>query len=291
MYRRRSPPPPSGSSLPARRPGRRAVTLSIALLLALPLALPAAAGAGVAARFETRDLQRGSSELGRLLAQEGHYRMDRLDGDKLIASVLIKDGRSFVIDHAKKFWSEVDRRALEQMESDLKLAAEAFDQKIAKMEPEQRELMTETLAGPLPEAAPRALEATGEEAEKSGFPCKRYRVMASGTLVREIWATPWEKVPGAAELQAAQSAMEAYYQRLTSIFSGVKSQLLGVPVYHSPENPFADFGKIEGFAVVTKNFADGRSLAETVLLEVKEEKLAASEFEIPAGFEQKAMNQ
>lgn len=296
MYRRRSPALPIGSSHPAPVAGPRAggrlrnslrIPLS-ALLLMFPVA---AAEAGVAARFETRDLQRGSSELGRLLAQDGHYRMDRLEGDKLIASVLIKDGRSFVIDHAKRFWSEIDRRALEQMENDLKLSAAAFDQKISQMEPEQRELMTDTLAGPLPEAAPRELEATGEEAEKSGFPARRYRILARGTLVREIWATPWDKVPGASELKSAQSAMEAYYQRLTSIFAGVKSQLLGVPVYHSPENPFADFGKIDGFAVVTKNYAEGRSLTETVLLEVKEAPLAASEFEIPAGFERKAMDQ
>lgn len=290
MYRRRSPPSSAGSPLPARSsgpPARRRLALSI-LLLAL---LPAVAEAGVAARFETRDLQRGSSEMGRLLAQEGHYRMDRLEGDKLVASVLIKDGRSFVIDHTKKFWSEIDRRALQQMENDLKLSAAAFDEKVAKMAPEQRELMTDTLAGPLPEAAPRELEATDEVADKSGFPARRYRILSSGTLVREIWATPWDKVPGATELKSAQSAMEAYYQRLTSIFAGVKSQVLGVPVYHSPENPFADFGNIEGFPVVTRNYAEGRSLAETVLLEVKVEQLAAAEFEIPAGFEQKAMDQ
>ncbi len=99
--------------------------------------------------------------------------------------------------------------------------------------------------------------------------------------MREVWATPWDKVPGAAEIKAAQSAMEAYYQRLTAVFAGVKSQVLGVPLYNSPENPFADFGKIDGFAVVTRNFADGRSLAETVLLEVKEEKLAAARVRDP----------
>ena len=214
MYRRRSPPSPPGSPLPARpsdagtsqvlpAASRRLLAPSFLLLPFLLLIWPAAAEAGVAARFETRDLQRGSSETGRLLAQEGHYRMDRLAGDKVVASVLIKDGRSFVIDHAKKFWSEVDRRALEQMEKDLRLSAAAFDEKVAKMAPEQRDLITETLAGPLPEAAPRELDATGEVEEKSGFPAKRYRILSNGTLVREIWATPWEKVPGATELKSA----------------------------------------------------------------------------------------
>jgi len=294
MYRRRSLASPSGSSLPAlpaRRAGRRllpAAGLAAALLLALSAG---SAEAGVAARFETRDLQRGQSEFGRLLAQEGQYRMDRLDGDKLVASVLIKDGRYFVVDHLKKFWSEVDRQALAQMENDLRLSAAAFDEKISKMDAEQLKVMTDTLAGPLPGAANRTLETPGEEAEKSGFPAKRYRILEEGTLVREIWATPWDKVPAAAELKAAQSAMEGYYQRLTSIFAGVKSQVLNVPIYHSPENPFADFGKIDGFAVVTRNFAEGRSLAETVLLDVKEQPLAAAEFEIPAGFARKAMDQ
>lgn len=287
MNRRRSPltagSPSSGSPF-ARRPARAA-------LAALLLMLPAAAEAGVMARFETKDPKRHTTEYGRLLAQEGQYRMDRLDGDQVVASVIIKDGRSFIVDHAQKFWSEVDARALRQMEQDLQLAAGAFDQKIAQMPPEQRELIVEQISGPLPETGPREIETTADQADQSGFPSRRYRILASGTLVREIWATPWEKVPGAAEIKAAQSAMEAYYQRLTAVFAGVKSQVLGVQLYNSPENPFADFGKIDGFAVVTRNFADGRSLAETVLLEVKEEELPASAFAIPEGFAQKAMDQ
>jgi hypothetical protein len=281
MYRLRSPARASGSPFAARLFG---------LFYIFLLAVAGGAEAGVTARFETRDLQRGTSEHGRLLAQEGHYRMDRLEGDTLMASVLLKEGKSYVIDHSKQFWSEVDAEALKQMEADLQLSAAAFDQRVAAMDPKQRSMITETIAGPPPEAASRKVEATGEQAEKSGFPATRYQITSGGTLVREIWATPWAKVPASVELKSAQSAMEAYYQRLTSIFANVKSQLLGIPVYDSPENPFADFGQIDGFAVVTRNFAEGRSLAETRLLEVKEETIPASEFELPAGYAQKAMN-
>lgn len=296
MNRRRSPIPPfsqlSGSPFSGSPFPRRAARAGwLAALAALLLLLPAAARAGVVARFETKDPKRHTTEYGRLLAQDGHYRMDRLDGDQVVASVIITDGRNIIVDHAKKFWSEVDTLALKQMQEELQMAAAAFDQKVAQMPPEQRDLMVQQLSGPLPEAAAREIEKTDEQADQSGFPSRRYRILASGTLVREIWATPWDKVPGAAEIQAAQSAMEAYYQRLTAVFAGVKSQVLGVPLYNSPENPFADFGKIDGFAVLTRNFADGRSLAETVLLEVKEEKLAANAFAIPEGFTQKAMNQ
>jgi hypothetical protein len=281
MYRLRSPAKASGSHFATRLFG---------LFYILLLAVPGLAEAGVTARFETRDLQRGSSELGRLLAQDGHYRMDRLEGDRLVASVLLKEGKSYVIDHAKKFWSEVDDEALKQMQADLQLSAEAFDQRVAKMDPKQRSMIVEAIAGAPPAAAVRQVEATGEQRDQGGFPASRYQITADGTLVREIWATPWDKVPAALELKSAQSAMEAYYQRLTSIFAGVKSQLLGIQVYDSPENPFADFGKIDGFAVLTKNFAEGRSLAETQLLEVKEGKIDGAEFELPAGYAQKAMN-
>lgn len=281
MYRLRSPARASGSPFAARLFG---------LFYIFLLTIAGGAEAGVIARFETRDLQRGSSENGRLLAQEGHYRMDRLEGDTLVASVLLKEGKSYVIDHSKKFWSVVDAEALKQMEADLQLSAAAFDQRVAAMDPKQRSMIVDAVAGSPSAGAARKVEATGEQEEKSGFPATRYQITSDGTLVREIWATPWAKVPAALELQSAQSAMEAYYQRLTAIFANVKSQLLGIPVYDSPDNPFADFGKIDGFAVVTKNFAEGRSLAETRLLEVKEGDIPAAEFELPAGYAQKAMN-
>ena len=286
MYRSPSPVRRPGSLALARRFGRLSAFFVLPWLL-----LAHSAAAGVQARFETRDLQRGSSEYGRLLAQGGEYRMDRYDRDqKLLGSVLIKNGRPYVIDHVKKFWSVVDDLALRRMKADLEAAAAQFDQKVAQMDAESRQTMLGTLTGPQPGSASRDFDTTAEMAEKNGFPCRRYQVLSDGTLVREIWATPWDKVAGAEELRAAQSAMEAYYQRLTSVFTEVKSQLLGVPLYRSPENPFADFGKIEGFAVVTRNFENGHSLAETLLLEVKELPLAASEFEIPADYQQKAMD-
>ncbi len=285
MYRSRSPERNARSPLLARLP----LLFSAALLLVPSLV----AEAGVSARFETRDLLQGTSESGRLLAQDGHYRMDRIVGEKLTASVLIVGGKAMVIDHEQKVWSLVDDAALARMKADLQHSATAFDQKLAEMEPKQREAIMSTVnAAPIPsDARLRELEATGKEEEKSGFPCKLFRVMSDGTLAREIWATPWSQVPAAEELQSAQSAMEAYHQRLTSVFTGIKSQLLGIEIYNSPENPFEDFGKIDGFAVSTRNFADGRTLAETLLLEIKEEKLEAKEFEIPAGFAKKAMNQ
>lgn len=290
MNRRRSLSSFTGS--PPPRSSRRGAPARFLLPAALILGLLAAtAEAGVTARFETRDAKRHTVEYGRLLAQDGQYRMDRLDGDQVVASVILKGGRTFIVDYAKKFWSEVDRLALQQMSDELKLSAAEFDRKVAKMAPEQRDLMLQQLSGPLPETAPRELEATAEQEDKAGFPCRRFRILQEGTLVREIWATPWEKVPGAAEIRSAQSAMEAYYQQLTAVFADVKSEVLGVRLYNSPENPFADFGRIEGFAVVTRNFADGHSLAETTLLGVEEKTLAASDFAIPEDFVQKAMNQ
>lgn len=280
--------PQGGPTSKARRFG----LFSAALAGVLLLVSAGVAQAGVIARFETRDIPRGTSELGRLLAQDGHYRMDRLRGEEPLASVLIVGGKTYVIDHVKKFWSQVDDAALRQMEADLQASANAFDQRIATMDDTQRQaLLTNIGDGKRPGPGVRKVEDTGEQAEKQGFPSRLYRVTVDGTKVREIWATPWSKVVGAAELGSAQSAMEAYYQRLTSVFAGIRSDLLGISLYDSPENPFADFGKIDGFAVVTRNFSEGRSLAETVLLEVQEQKIDGKEFELPADYQQKAMNQ
>lgn len=276
---------------PARK-ARRLGPYPAALLGILLLLSAAVAEAGVVARFETRDIPRGTSEQGRLLAQDGHYRMDRLSGEVLVASVLIVGGKTYVIDHAKKFWSPVDDAALRQMEADLKASAIAFDQRVATMDDTQRQALL-TSIGDGKRAGPgvRKIEDTGEQAEKQGFPSRLYRVTVDGTKVREIWATPWSKVAGAQDLGSAQSAMEAYYQRLTSVFAGIQSELLGISLYDSPENPFADFGQIDGFAVITRNFSEGRSLAETVLLEVNERSIDGKEFELPAHYQQKAMNQ
>lgn len=288
----------SKSRCEGRRPTAGPTTLSrrfgsfSAFLLAGFLLASAPAAAGVVARFETRDLQRGTSELGRLLAQGGNYRMDRLDGDRVLASVLIVGGKSYVIDHEKKFWSPVDDAALRQMQADLEVSAKAFDQRVSAMDDTQRQaLLTNIGDGIKPGPGVRKVEDTGEQAEKQGFPARLYRITLDGTKVREIWATPWSKVAGAQDLGSAQSAMEAYYHRLTAVFAGIKSELLGINLYDSPENPFEDFGKIDGFAVVTRNFSEGRSLAETVLLEVGEKNLDPQEFELPALYRQKAMNQ
>lgn len=267
---------------------RKAVLPLAAALLALAAAVPLQAG--VVVDLETRNLLEPAAqvETNRLLVQDGSVRFDHLIAGELQASVIYTERVGLVVDHLRQSYQLIDDAALKALTERLQVASDALDAKLATLPKEHHQLFVDSLRTRSAEATPTELEATAEQADKEGRPSRKYRYTRGGQLVREVWATPWEKLgPAGPALKKAMGDLAELYALMNLPYNAVKSAALAnQPIFPAAPHLFQELARIDGFPVAYTLFAaDGQGAGETRMVKIDERALDKAEFRPPAGFQ------
>jgi len=187
--------------------------------------------------------------------QDGNFSIIRIDQEK-VYNVRAKE----------KTYSVTTFAEIEQMGKQMNAQMEKMQKQMKDMPEEQRKMMEKMLGGKMPGAQNEGkieVTKTREQKDISGFACTRYSVKRDGKEEVSLWVTP--DVKGFAAMK--QDFMEQT-RRMSSMTQGGFKGLVEA------------MQKIDGFPVETEM----GTVMKTIVTKVDMKTVAASEFEVPAGF-------
>ena len=237
--------------------------------------------AGVYVETVDNNLTTGTSQLkNKMYVQGGAGRI--VDGDGKVT--LIKGDTVYAIDEANKTYVKLDKQALQQLGKQLSdLAAKAKEQ-LAKLPPEQRAQMEQSLGGASLEEGEQwnvEVKDTGKNDKVDGRSCRLWDVTRNGVLDEQICVVPYNALPGKEDMQAIFANFARTFEEMAK-----SAPMLGGMM----ANEFTAQVKTNGYPVRRRVYENGRLAPEEIRLKVwREEAIPASMFEIPAGYQPKQM--
>lgn len=266
---------------------KRVIIVLCAVLMATP------AFAGVVYEVETKDF---SSSPARVfdaeMVVEGRSLKMGVEADKggTANDMIFRGDRRemIVVDHDSRSYFVMDEATLKELAAKLNEVTAMMEQAMANVPESQRAMVEKMMKQRMPQqAAPREtseLRKTGDRDTVNGYPCVRYELWRGGLRVSELWVTDWSNIEGGPETtQAFQEMSEFFKEMLDSIpqFAG------GGEV---ADTAFEHMKEMNGFPVVTREFADDGSLERMVRLKSATRRtIDPTAFEPPTGYKRKDM--
>ena len=250
--------------------------------------------AGVVFEMEMTDLTDPAAETDKMLSTlEGADLKIGVTGPNGSPNEMIFRGESremIAVDHESQSYVLIDDAAVQQIGQQLS-AVELQMQEMLKDVPADQRAMVEQMmkskmpAQPAADAGPQIeVRATGDSAEKNGFPCKHYQLFRDGRLSKDFWITDWDNVEGGADARRAFEGMAEF----------VKDMQAAMPAFaQSPEsgnNAYEHLDELGGFPVVVIDYDEnGAAVTESQLRSSKTMDLDAEVFQPPAGYKRQQM--
>jgi hypothetical protein len=229
-----------------------AVLAVLAALAAAPR--PAAAGVLIEGKSDGADAQR-------IVLDGKRMRVDGTDAGKKESVIFDGEARRMLrLDPAAKRWSEVTEKDLEQMQGELGKMME-------QLPPEQRAQL-EASMGKARAAHASTWAKTGRTGEAAGRKCEIHRLVA-GEDVQEVCVAPWSAFGLSKADFAALGAFEDFFSKL-----GAGGAQRGA----------AAWGDLPGVPLVTWDIEGNERRESFRATKVEKTRVAASEFQPPAGF-------
>jgi hypothetical protein len=107
-------------------------------------------------------------------------------------------------------------------------------------------------------------------------------MFTDGVLTDEMCVTPSQSLKGSDELMAAATKMGVLMREMMSTMDAPWLKQMA-------EKQVQNFAELGGIPVLSRHFEAGAPQSETTLTSIRSEALAASTFEIPAGYTRKEM--
>jgi hypothetical protein len=173
----------------------------------------------------------------------------------------------YMVDNQKKEYSEMTFSELEAYAKKANKQLEGMSEQLKNMPPEQRKAMEKMMGsmGLGGQASKIDVIKTGEKKTICGYSCVKYTMNENGKEVGSVWTTTG--VPG---YDAMQKDMKEFSQRMAAQMPKAKEMMEA-------------FKKVEGFPVETTMAG-----ITTTVTKIEKKTVAASEFEVPAGYKKVA---
>ncbi len=287
------------------KPGLPALSLIVSFIVALPIwgdvVMNDVVMSDVVMRLETIDysLSEPRVETTRMAIRPGEgaglLKMDirsaSADEEGRNHTLIFRGGEESsitVIDHRKKSFSVIDRDAIAAFSTEMQIMMQATTMRIESLPPEQRAIVQKMLESQVgktrqTEPVPSTVLKTHERETLSGRPSLKYEVFDRGEKLREVWVASTTTVPGGESALVLLQGMSDFYSTLMDSVDRTVPGLGGG--FRVDQNPFEDLDRMEGFPVLTRNFAEGRVKTEIVLHSAEEQSLSSAEFEPPEGYQ------
>ena len=254
------------------------------LVRTLPLLLLTVATAHAGTKLETvtRDLAGGRTATIDTWAQGG---MMRVDAQANGSTMIFKDETIYALSHKDKSYIVMDRASMKRMADQLNPALQMLQERMKTMTPEQRAQMEKMLGTKIPgtEAQPQPeIKRTSRNDKINGYSCTYVEVREGGVLTDEVCVAPANALKGSAELIGSARKMQA-------LVNDMMNSMDAPWLKQMAQKQIQNFEALGGIPVVSRHFVDGKPQNETSLASISTETVAASQFEIPAGYTRRDM--
>lgn len=238
-----------------------------------------AAFAGV--YVEMVDRENGTEEIAqKIYVQNGLGRFVDAEG----RATLIKNNTMYIIDDQDKSYVAFDKATMEQLAKKISVQMEKAREQLAKLPPEQRAQMEQMMPGLSGGERKHTVEAldTGKSDKVDGRACRVWDIKRNGELDDQVCVVPYSSLPGKENFQVVFANFAKAFEEMAKAVPMLAGMM---------SNEFDAQSKVNGFAVRTVGYEEGKlGTAQQVMRVWREEAIASSMFEIPAGYKQKQMS-
>lgn len=262
----------------------RLLTMRTLVLLATAF-ISSAATAGV--YIESSEVELGvkpapAPSVAKIWFDGGRMRSTDSGGD----GAIFKDQKLYGLDATRKSYTVVNKAEMDRMGGQLGEMRKKMEAQMANMTPEQRAMMEQMMgkmggAGPGKAPAKRDVTSTGRTETVGGYKCTLWEVKVDGVKESELCAAAPGSLPGGSEMMNTMREMGEMLKGLT--------QGLGSMARKTAADAWADLAKIGGIPILTRDFEDGKATSETRLSVIRSESVAASMFDVPAGYKERKL--
>jgi hypothetical protein len=201
--------------------------------------------------------------------------------------MIFKNDTIYAINHQDKSYYAMDRESMKRIAEQLNPALKMLQEQMKNMTPEQRAQMEKMMGGSLPPGLGEPekkteIKRTTRTDKISGFGCSYVQVLEAGVLTDEMCVAPSKSLKGADELMTAATRMGEIMREMMSTMDAPWLKQIA-------EKQVQNFSELGGIPVMSRHFEAGSPQSETTLTSIRSEALAASLFEIPAGYTKKDM--
>ena len=259
----------------------------------LVLFLATCASAGVVLEIETQDHRLNESGTVLAVVDGKNLKMTITSGGNRDKSEMIFHGEAremIVVDHDDKSFMVIDEAMIDSIADQLNGLEAQMREALKDVPPEQRAMVEQMMKGRMPAQAKAPARPkiefrnTGDHASKNGYPSVKYEATINHRKMQEFWVTDWSNVDG------GDDAVEAF-QAMADLVKRIRDSM---PKFGADEdaddNPFEHMQEMDGFPVLTYDYAsDGSIASESSLRSSTQRAVAAAEFEPPAAYKQREM--
>jgi hypothetical protein len=251
-------------------------------LLFLAQTLMAVAHAGTKLETVNRDLSGGRTTTINTWAQGGMMRVETQPNE---SAMIFKDDTIYAISHKDKTYIAMDRASMKRMADQINPHLKMLQEQMKNMSPEQRAQMEKMLGRSLPGAdgeAKQEIKRTSRTDKINGYSCTFVEVRENAVLTDEMCVAPSSALKGSAELMASAKKMTAMMQEMMASMDAPWLKQMA-------QKQVQNFEQLGGIPVLSRHFVDGKPQSETTVNNISSEAVAATLFEIPAGYTKKDM--
>lgn len=257
--------------------------MPIRTLSLLTLALFASASqAGTLLETVNRELSsKGGSMTINTWAQDGMMRVETQGAQR--STMIYKNDTIYAINHQDKSYYAMDRESMQRVAEQLNPALKMLQERMQDMTPEQRAQMEKMMGGSLPGAETKSeIKRTARTDKVSGYGCTYVQMLEDGVLTDEMCVAPGKSLKGSDELMTAANRMAQLMREMMSTMDAPWLKQMA-------DKQIQNFAELGGIPVLSRHFVAGSPQSETTLKSIRTETLAASTFELPAGYTKKDM--
>ena len=259
----------------------------------LVLFLATRASAGVVLEIETQDHRLNESGTVLALVDGKDLKMTITSGGDQEKNEMIFRGERremVVVDHDDRSYMVIDEAMIESIGEQLSGYEAQMREALKDVPPEQRAMVEQMMKGrmPPPAKAPARSKVefrnTGERDTKNGYPSVKYEATTDGRKTQEFWVTDWDNVDGGDDAVEAFQAMAGFFKQMRDSMPS-----FGVDE-DADDNPFEHMQEMDGFPVLTYEYAsDGSIAGESSLRSSTRRAVDPAEFEPPSAYKRREM--
>lgn len=198
----------------------------------------------------------------------------------------------WIIDSESKTYRELSVKEMEDVSKQLSDAQKRMEEQLSQLPPEQREMMKKMMEQqgvafqkvfeqPPVEKTIYTLSKSGQQVGQ--WVTDQYVGKVKGKTQEEVWLAKIEQMKLQKEFNTLSESMSQFFQKMFK----------KMPISQVPDFGIMDAksrmeeGLGDGFPVQTINYVGGVPTHKSTVHSIKEERIPASFFEVPAGYEKK----
>lgn len=248
--------------------------MKVVLSVACALGLLSSAHAGIVLTYTNQDHTSSRASESRVYFQKGSVRME--GGPGPAGTVIAREDRILVMQDDKKTYYEITAKELAQISKMVDSMGDVLKREMKKLNPEQRKQMEQMGLSSAGFEMPEILYKKTASGVKCGvggaWTCDAYDVVVAGKKTAEKHFTA--DIGAGAEFNASQFQKLLEKVASSGLVQKAKDKIKGHP---------------QALEVTSKDYFDGRLVSEHSLKSVERRELAASLFEVPAGYKKETM--